>query len=191
MKLKQQLQTLQEIKASDSLKNRIHETVNNLPAKSRRLYFPLVTFQAAFALVILLIVVGIGSGLVAGVKQSHPGTLLYPVKELIQKKTEDKGSIHQQVVSSPVPTATPKPSIQVIPSGQPNAHTQVTPSVTATAQNNEEKHNVTTTNKEKDFSEEAALHVEKILKRLFPEGDPLHHDNGKDNSSHQQQKEND
>lgn len=116
MELEKGLQTLQEIKAPEGLKKRIHGMAADLPPKHRGLYFPLVAFQMAIVAVVLFVLIGLGSGVVVAAKGSHPGSPLYPVRQIIEK----------------VPAPFVRPTVTATP-------TPVRPSATPTVTPNEEK----------------------------------------------------
>lgn len=184
MKLKQQLQQLQSVKASTVLKQKIQTMTDALPAKHRGFYFPLMTFQTAVALGVLLLLLGIGSGLVAGAKESHPGNIFYPVKELIEKIPREKPGIKQVISPVLVPTNTPVPTPGATISGQlhevqDKKNIQDKPSHDIHQQDGQQgskQHEDPIQKKE----EETKSQVQKFFKNIFHEEN---HTDEKDNSS--------
>lgn len=85
MKTEKMIRQLERIEAPQSLKERVHGMVGDLPAKHRGIFFPLIAFQAAVVVGVLLLLVGLGSGVVVAAKGSHPGSPLYSVRQIIEK----------------------------------------------------------------------------------------------------------
>lgn len=80
--LEKQLKTLQYVRASDGLKDRIHNLTSDLPSHQKA-FFPLVAFQMGVAMAVVLVLLLAGSGVVAAAKYSRPGSFFYPVKKII------------------------------------------------------------------------------------------------------------
>lgn len=110
----QKFKDMQYVHASRALHEQIIATAGELSDKHKGFYFPLFAFQAALAGLVILLLVGLGSGVVLAAKGSNPGTPFYPVKQLFQK-------IAPQIVKEEtVPTPTPF-STETSPTPYPSA----------------------------------------------------------------------
>ena len=104
------LSQLRSVNAPDHVYDNIEHAMQTLPGKPRGFYFPLVAFQLAVGVVVVLLLVGTGSGIVLAAVGSNPGTPLYPVKKVLQRVAPQVVQHFAQVI----PTATPTPTAMPI-----------------------------------------------------------------------------
>ncbi len=185
MELEKQLQQLQSIKATKGLINRIHGMASDLPTKHRGVYFPLVAFQAAVVMGVLLLLIGLGSGVVAAAKGSHPGSPFYPVKEMIEKIPGGKPSITQTITPSRVPSLAPKadvsPTLKVEKHDIPEEKTKKEEHKKEnTSEKKEDVKGMTTIVTDETKLEKAQENVQNLFKKVF-QGELQHGE--KENSS--------
>lgn len=119
------LNSLQEVQARESLKKRIHSLEQSLPYGEVMPRMSLTMFRVAFAGIVVVLLLGLGSGVVAAAKGSHPGSLLYPLKKAIVQtqikftsNPEEKAVLKKEIEEStpsatPVASPTAKPVIKV------------------------------------------------------------------------------
>lgn len=103
MEIEKQLQKLQGIYASESLKNRLEGMVSDLPAKHRGFYLPLVAFQGVVVTAVLLLLVAVGSGVVTAAGGKHVASTFHAVQQIIQKVP----AVFEKPKSTPTPTVVP------------------------------------------------------------------------------------
>lgn len=116
--LEKQLKTLHYIHPSERLKDRITELTADLPSHSKT-FFPLVAFQMGVAFAVILLLLGIGSGVVAAASYSRPGNFFYPVRKVIE-------GLPIKVFHEEIPTLTPVPTQRITPRATPEVKKEKT-----------------------------------------------------------------
>lgn len=108
--LRTQLEYLQQLKAPKSVHKFVEAKTVNLSEKRGGWYFPLVMFRVGFAIAVLLLFVLATSGVVVAAVQSTPGSMLYPVKQVIR---------HLPIIHTAMPTPTSVPNHTIKPTDMP------------------------------------------------------------------------
>lgn len=113
----EELNSLHRIKASVSLHQKIYVWADRLPEKHRGFYYPLAAFRMGVTFAVLVILVLTTSGVFVAASHSEKGSILYPVKQVLQQ-------------TPLLPKSTPTPKL-ITPTPKP-------PTVTPEDENNKE-----------------------------------------------------
>lgn len=85
MNIENTVHQLQKIVPSKKLTYRITQMASDLPIRSPGFDFPLLTFRVALAGIVLFLVSGIGTSVLLAAKGSSQGSVLYPMKQTLEK----------------------------------------------------------------------------------------------------------
>ncbi len=105
--IEKQLRTLRSIAADEAFHVRLQAMAGDLPDLRPRSVVPLVAFRLALAGITLLLLGSLGTGVLLAAKGSNPGSVLYPLKQVVDTH-------HVPFFSTPaasptaVPTSTPQ-----------------------------------------------------------------------------------
>lgn len=104
--IEKELKNLQKITPDSAFYDRMHAMVADLPDLRPRAAAPLIAFRLALVAVVLLVLGSLGTGVLLAAKGSNPGSILYPIKQVVDTH-------HVPFFSTPVASPTAVPSIIV------------------------------------------------------------------------------